>query len=175
MKRPLTFAVALSLVVLAMAAAGCGSSTKTVAQTSASGQVTTVTVPVVHFAKTKFLVHVGLAVGAFHHYVYKPLTSGQLRSGAPGRTAALLKAGAATVFAVHELKVANTDALADPHLRPLAERIDGLLTRLTSLGGTLKAGALSPAAILGSAGAVSALVGASGGLGASVREVVPAL
>jgi hypothetical protein len=175
MKRPLAVIVALSLAVLAIAAGGCGSSTKTVAQTSAGGQVTTVTVPDVHFAKTKFVAHMALAVGAFHHYVYKPLTAGALSSGAPGRTTALLKAGVATLFAVHELKLANTDALSDARLRPLAERIDALLGRLTKLGGALNAGSLNPAAILGSAGAVSALAAASGGLGASIREVVPAL
>jgi hypothetical protein len=168
--RPLTVILALALTLVAIAVGGCGSSTKTIAQTGANGEVTTQTVPNVHFAKTKFVAHMALAVGAFHHYVYKPLTGGELAAGAPGRVKTVLKAGVATLFAVHELKAANAAALSDARLRPLAERIDALLGRLTKLGGSL-----NPAAILGSAGAISALTAASGGLGVNIKEVVPSL
>jgi hypothetical protein len=137
--------------------------------------VTTKTVPNVHFAKTKFVIHMGLAFGAFHRYIYKPLKTGAFRSGASGRLKALLKAGAAALFAAHELKLANTDALSDSHLRPLAEKIDALFRKLGSLGSALKAGSLNPADILGSAGAVSSLGAASSGLGVGIKDVVPAL
>jgi len=165
------------LVVLAIAAfaAGCGSSTKTVSETTANGQVTTQTVPNVHFAKTKFVIHVGLAFGAFHRYIYKPLKAGAFKSGAPGRVKALVKAAAAAIFAVHELKVAHEDALSDSHLRPIASKVDALGSKLGSLGSALKGGSLNPADILGSAGAVDALGAASGGLGAAIKEVAPAL
>ena len=85
--------VTLVLVVFAGSLAGCG--TKTVTQTGANGAVTTRTVPNVHFAKTKFVLHMGLAFGAFHRYVYKPWKSGSFSSGAKGRVKAILKAGTA--------------------------------------------------------------------------------
>ncbi len=169
-------AVAVLLVVaIALAAAGCGSSTKTVAETGSNGQVTTQTVPNVHFAKTKFVLHIGLAFGAFHRYIYKPLKAGAFKSGASGRVKALLKAAAAAVFAVHELKVAHEDALSDSHLRPIANKIDALGSKLGSLGAALKGGSLNPADILGSSGAVDALGAASGALGVGIKDVVPAL
>jgi hypothetical protein len=167
--------IALTLAAVAVGATACGSSTKTIAETSANGQVTSETVPSVHFAKTKFLVHMGLAFGAFHRYIYKPYKAGAFRSGAAGRIKALAKAGAAGLFASHELKVANEDALSDDHLRPLATKVDALVSKLGSLGSALKGGSLNPAAIAGAAGAVTALGSASSGLGAGIKEVAPSL
>ena len=167
-------AAVLIVLTLCAAAAGCGAK-KTVSETSANGQVTTETVPSVHFAKTKFLVHMGLAFGAFHRYIYKPFRAGAFKSGAPGRIKALAKAGAAGLFASHELKVANEDALSDDHLRPLATKVDALVAKLGSLGGALKGGSLNPASIAGAAGAVTALGSASSGLGARIKEVAPSL
>jgi hypothetical protein len=83
------------LLVATVAVAGCGSSTKIVSSTGSNGQATTQTVPNVHFAKTRLLLHTGLAFGAIHRYIYKPLRAGALRSGAPGRIKVLLKGAAA--------------------------------------------------------------------------------
>jgi hypothetical protein len=171
MKRaPVLLAVLLAFAVLA---AGCGS--KTVTQTGANGATTTKTVPNVHFAKAKFVLHMGLAFGAFHRYIYEPYQAGAFKSGAPGRVKALLKAGTGALFAAHELKTARDDALSDDRLRPLAERVEGLLGRMTSLGGSLKSGSFNPAAIAGAAGAVTALGASSGSLGSAIKEVAPAL
>src|SRR4030088_2328381 len=91
----------LAVIAIMTTAIGCGSSTKTVSETAANGQVSSQTVPNVHFAKTKVVLHMGLAFGAFHRYIYKPLRAGAFKSGAAGRVKALLKAGAAALFAVH--------------------------------------------------------------------------
>lgn len=174
MSRPLLTLVALALAVtLATAASGCGS--KTVTITGAGGQVTTRTVPDIHFAKTKFALHMGLAFGAFHRYISKPLRTGAFGAGSPHRVRAIVKAGTAALFAVHELRMAREDALADDRLRPLAERVERLLHDLTHLGSALKRGSLDPGAIVSSAGAVTALGSASGALGATIKEVAPAL
>ncbi len=124
---------------------------------------------------TKFVLHMGLAFGAFHRYIYKPLKAGAFKSGAPGRVKALVKAGAAALFAVHELKVAHQDALSDSHLRPVANKIDALTAKLGSLGAALKAGSLNPANIADAAGAVDALGASSSGLGVAIKEVAPSL
>jgi hypothetical protein len=159
--------VAACLAVLA----GCGNSTKTVSRTGANGQVTTRTVPNVHFAKTKFVLHTGLAFGAFHRYMYKPLRAHQFSKGAPGRTKAFVKAGLAGLFAAHELKLANRAALSDDRLRPLAQRIDGLSTRLKALATSLKAGTLNTAAITGTSGVVDAITGQSRNAGAIIKDI----
>ena len=132
--------VAILLIATALGAAGCGNSTKTVSSTGSNGQVTTQTVPNVHFAKTKFLLHTGLAFGAFHRYIYKPLRAGALRRGAPGRVRVLLKGAAATIFIVHELRLAHDDALSSDLLRPLATKIDAAGSAIGRLAGGLKSG-----------------------------------
>jgi hypothetical protein len=176
MRRVLTIlAASLALAALASTVAGCGSSTKTVAETSANGQVTTTTVPNIHFAKTKFVLHMGLAFGAFHRYIYKPLKAGAFRGGAPGRVKALAKAVAAMAFAVHELKQANADALSDAKLRPLAQRIDALLGSFGSLGSGFSGGLADAGKIATAAGAVGALSSASGGLGVAIKDITPSL
>ena len=117
----------------------------------------------------------GLAFGAFHRYIYKPLKAGAFSSGAAGRTKALVKAAVAAAFIVHELKIAREDALADEHLRPLAEKIEGLFTKVGSLASSLKSGSLNPADIAGSAGAVAALSSAASGAGVTIKDLAPAL
>jgi hypothetical protein len=172
MRRVLVLVAVLCLLV----ASGCGNKSKTVTSTNASGQVSTQTVPDVHFAKTKFLLHSGLAFGAFHRYILKPFRGGLFSKGAPGRVKALVKAGAAALFAAHELKQANRAALSDNRLRPLAQKLDGLAGRLASLGPALKSGSFSPAALLGANKIADSVAGQSSGLGATIKDkAVPAL
>ena len=159
-------------LLAALVVAGCGNDTKTVTTTNAQGKRVTQTVPDIKFAKTKFLLHSGLAFGAFHRYILKPYRAGSFRKGAPGRTKALAKAGAAGLFAVHELK----DALADDHLRPLANRLDSAVSRIGGLSSVLKGGSLNPGQLLGAAGAVTALGRLSAGRGAGIKDrSVPSL
>ncbi len=171
--RRLLGVMTLVLVLGTLALAGCG--TKTVSSTGANGQVTTQTVPDVHFAKTKFLLHAGLAFGAFHRYIYKPLRHGALHSGAPGRIRVLLKGAAAAAFAVHELRLAHDDALSSNLLRPLANRIDSLGARLSGLVSGLRSGSVTPAAILHSSGAADGLGAASSGVGVPIRDISKSL
>lgn len=169
-------AVVAAIAVLALLAAGCGSKTKEVTVTGPNGQVTTQTVPDVHFAKTKFILHAGLAFGAFHRYIVKPFRAGKFRKGASGRTKALVKAAAAGLFAVHELKQARRAALSDDRLRPLAQKIDGLGSKLAGLAAALKHGSFNPGQLLGADGAASALGSAGQGLGATIKDrAVPGL
>jgi hypothetical protein len=165
--------ITLLLLAGALGLTGCG--TKTVTNTGANGQATTQTVPNVHFAKTKFVLHMGLAFGAIHRYIYKPLRNGALRSGAPGRVKVLLKGAAAATFAVHELKIAREDALASDLLRPLVNKMDALRTKLTGLVSKLKNGSVNPAAILSSSGAANALGSASSGLGVGIKDITSAI
>ncbi|MGZ4248994.1 MAG: hypothetical protein ACXVUE_11895 [Solirubrobacteraceae bacterium] len=165
----------LMLLVGALALAGCGAATKTVSSTGANGQVTSQTVPNVHFAKTKFVLHAGLAFGAIHRYIYKPLRAGALRGGAPGRVKVLVKGAAAAVFAVHELKLAHKDALSSDLLRPLTNKVDGLTGKITGLVGGLKNGSINPAAILSATDATAALSSASSGVGVGIKDISTAL
>jgi len=133
-----------SVLALVLVVAGCGgSSGSSSAGGSAGGQATT---PHVHFAKTKFLLHAGLAFGAFHRYIYKPFRSGGFTPPASHKLA-IVKAGAAALFAYHEIKIALIDAQSSPLLSKLVSPITGLQTRLSSLGQHLHRGQLKPADI----------------------------
>jgi hypothetical protein len=168
--------VVLCAVSILLLVAGCGDETKTVTETSSGGQTTTRTVPDVRFAKTKFLVHSGLAFGAFHRYILKPYRAGSLKKGAPSRTKALIKASLAGVFAAHELRQARRAALSDDTLRPVVSRVDALVARLGPLANALKGGSFSPTDIVGAAGALDALGKASADSGATIKDrSVPAL
>lgn len=59
-----------------------------------------------HFAKTKFLLHAGLAFGAFHRYIYKPFKNGGF-TPVSSHKLAIVKAGAAGLFAYHEIKISE--------------------------------------------------------------------
>jgi hypothetical protein len=56
------------------------------------------------FDKTRFVLHMGFAYFAFHHWVYKPFKAGDFAPGAHHRLLNLGKAALAVLFTVHELK-----------------------------------------------------------------------
>ena len=160
-----TAVVALLAVVL-FAVVACGKK-KTTTSTNASGQV--VTTCHINFAKTKFLLHAGVAAGAFHRYVYKPYRAGAFKQGAPGRKKALVKAGASAVLAYHELKVADQDARCDgPVLKKLAGPLSSALSALSSLKGAIGSGNL--AGIGGAATALDGLISKAGQNGVQIKD-----
>ena len=92
------------------------------------------------FAKTKFVLHAGLAFGAFHRYLYKPFRAGSFSKGAHGRFTSFVKAGLATVFIEHEIRLASGDVQANPTLckliasplRTLSSDVSGAVSQLRS-------------------------------------------
>jgi hypothetical protein len=137
--RPgLTVTSVLLAVVLALA--GCGKSTATTsagAAPAASSSVAGVTPGTVcptsntvAFAKTKFVLHTGLAFGTFHRYLYKPFKAGGFSKGAHGRIVAFVKAGATVLFIKREVRLATEDVKANPTLcKAIAVPLSKLATR----------------------------------------------
>lgn len=161
-------ATLLCALALGGAAAGCGNATKVITE---NGK--TRTVPDIKLAKTKFLIHAGVAFGAFHRYILKPYQAGTFKKGAPGRKTAFVKAAAAGLVAYHQLKVAYKDALASDTLRPLATKLTNATGKLKDLAGSLKGGGLSPGAILGVGGGLTGIAGAAKGLGVNIKDRNP--
>lgn len=167
-RRPQLIAALLVAIAIATAAGGCGSSSST----SGTGTVTTGSV---HFAKTKFVLHAGLAFGAFHRYIYKPYKAGSF-SPPLSHKAALVKAGLAAAFAYHEVKIALTDARSSPLLSKLLSPLLALQTKLQTMTGRLKGGSLDAADINSANGDVSSIGAASASSGAPVHDLAtPAL
>jgi hypothetical protein len=169
----------IAAVLLVVALVGCSSSTKT--HTAASTMHTHVTTTAVacskvgtkKLAKTRFLLHAGLGIGAFRHWVYTPFKAGKFNKGAPGRTKTMVKAGAAALFALYQLKTAKKFAEADKTLCKLVAPIDKLTASLPGLGSGLKAGKLDSNGISSTATNVASLKGSATKLGAPITEKVP--
>lgn len=168
MRRPLALLLVLAVAFASAGAlAACG--TKTVTDTGANGQATVRTVANVHFPKTKFLLHAGLAFGAFHRYIYKPFRAGGFSSGAPKRARTIAKAAASALFVYHELKEAEKAALSSDVLRrKVATPLAAALAKVKDLPAALRSGSF------GAVGGVSSLFGtlksAAGGAGANISD-----
>jgi hypothetical protein len=162
----------LVLVAFVLAAAGCGDDTKVVTDEGPGGQATTRTVPDVKFAKTKFVLHSGLAFGAFRRYILRPYQEGRFQQGADGRRRALVKAALAGAFAANEVRLARNAALSSDVLRRnLIKPIDAVAAKLKPLVEALKAGgAINPGSVLGAAGAVASLKTLASGQGVEIKD-----
>jgi hypothetical protein len=68
------------------------------------------------FAKTKFVLHSGLAFGAFHRYLWKPYKANTFQKGSKGRIGAFVKGGLAALFIKREVRLASEDVKANPTL-----------------------------------------------------------
>ncbi|OBC16401.1 hypothetical protein A5784_26690 [Mycobacterium sp. 852013-50091_SCH5140682] len=89
--------------------------------------------PTTSFAKTKFVMHSGLAFGVFHRWLWKPYQAGTFKSGANGRITAFIKGGLAALFIKREIRLASNDVQADPKL------CSALIKPLAKVGDTVKA------------------------------------
>ena len=141
--RPRVLLIGIVLVGL-VTAAGCDRSSSSSAAGSASTGASAAPgtacqqVGSVTFDKTKFVLHAGLAFGAFHHFIYAPYKKGTLHG-----VGTLVKAGLAGLFTVHELKLAKADAESSPTLCHLAAPFDKASAAISSSLGQIKSGKAS--------------------------------
>ncbi len=126
------------------------------------------------FDKTRFATDLGVAFFCFHHWVLKPYKEGAFAAGAPHRTKALLKAGAALLFAVNRVKKA--DKIAHESKSPLLQKVAGSLDQMaasfSSLGQRLKGGQFNPGDIDSLNGNVDQIgSSASTAIGRQIKDV----
>ena len=171
MRRVLTLLTVCVALAAALVASGCGD--KTVTTTDSSGQASTRTVPNVHLAKTKFLLHTGLAFGSIKRWIITPYTEGAFKPGAPGRKKALAKAAASGTFAVNELRLARKAALSDDKLRSLADQLGSLTDQASALLPSLASGTLNPASLIGLGGSLAGLAALAKQAGVPITDQLP--
>ena len=167
MQRCLTLLAVLVAILLPIA--GCASSNST--SSAAAPQAASTTT--IEHAKTKFVLHAGLAFGAFHRWIYKPARQGLLAHPFLHKLTAI-KAGLAAAFVYHELRLALADAQANPTLSKLVAPITALQNRFKTLQGEVKSGGASAGAVDGVNGAVSSLKQQSAAAGQPITEQAPA-
>jgi asparagine N-glycosylation enzyme membrane subunit Stt3 len=164
--RPLS----LLLVVAIIALAGCGSSSSSSSSSSAtksaSGSAVTST--------AKFALHAGLAFGAFHRYIYKPLKSGELKSPLLHKLT-LVKAVAAGAFTVHEIKLASEAAKGSPTLSKLVAPLSAVSAGIGTAVASAKSGHVDTNALESSNSTIDSIKSEASKGGASVPETSPSV
>ena len=123
----------------------------------------------ISFAKTKFVLHSGLAFGAFHRYLYKPYQAGTFKKGASGRITAFIKGGLAALFVKREIRLAAQDVKANPTLcKAIAAPLGKIGDTVQAAFDKLKTGDAS--GITGVNSLVSSVEGTSKSNGVEVTE-----
>ena len=173
MRYPVCLVAVLS--VLALAVVGCGSSNSSSSSAAAPGAAsgTASTTATTHLAKTKFVLHAGLAFGAFHRWIYKPAKAGDLTHPLEHKFTTV-KAALAAAFVYHELKLALADAQASPTLSKLVAPITDLQNKLHGLAGSVKSGGASAADVTGLDSTVSQVKSQAAAAGQPITEQTPA-
>lgn len=166
---PLLCVATLALPLVGLTA--CGNDTKVVTGTTSDGQTTTRTVPDVKFAKAQFVLHTGLAIGAFKKWIYDPYQAGEFKQGAPGRRKALVKAALAGAFTLRELKAARDAALSDDQLRGVGDKLSSAIGLASGLVPGLDKGKLNATQVIALASTFAAVKSLAGKSGADVKEI----
>jgi hypothetical protein len=164
--RKLSLIVAVTACIAAFGLAGCGSKSSSGGGTVASSSST------VHFAKTKFLLHAGLAFGAFHHFIYLPIKAGDLKHPFLHKLT-LVKAGLAALFVYHELKLAAVDVKSSKILSTLFSPLTFAAAKLASLKGALTSGSANPSAITNLNSTLTQIGNTASSKGQSISEAIP--
>ena len=164
MLRHLAVLLVVAGCVATVGVTGCGSSKSSSSAAQSSTPAGTSTTSKTSFAKTKFVLHFGLAAGAFHRYIYKPFKSGAF-SHPLSHKLALVKAAAAAGFTYHELKLAAVDVRSSKILSALFSPITLLAANFAALARDFRHGRYSASAIDGAqaaGGSISAAAAAKG-------------
>ena len=168
------YPVCLVLCVFALAVAGCGSSSSSpTTSAAAAGGTTSATTTTTHLAKTKFVLHAGLAFGAFHRWIYKPAKAGELSHPLEHKLTTV-KAALAAAFVYHELKLALADAQSSPTLSKLVAPITDLQNKLHGLAGSVKSGGASASDVDGIDSTISSIKSQAAAAGQTITEQTPA-
>ena len=126
----------------------------------------------IKLAKTKFVLHAGLAFGAFHRWIYKPAKAGTLRHPFEHPLTAA-KAALAGAFVYHELKLALADAQSDPTLSKLVAPITALQNKIHGVADSVKSSGVSGGDAGGLDSAISSIKGDASSAGATINEQTP--
>ena len=120
------------------------------------------------FPKTKFVLHAGLAFGAFHRYLYKPFKAGDFTG--PDKVKVIAKAAVAAAFIYHEVGEALKQAQCSHTLAVLVTPLTALTGAIKTATDQLKAGGLPDISQLGTA--FDAIGTQAGGVGTPIKDLI---
>jgi hypothetical protein len=167
--------IVAGITALALAMAGCGSSSSSSsasASSSAAATSASTSSASVSNTKAKFVLHAGLAFGAFKHWIYGPAKAGDFAHPTSHKLT-VVKAIAAGALVYHELKLALAAAQADKTLSKLVAPLTALTGKIQSVASGIKSGNVNPSDITSANGAIGSLSSLASGAGAQIKNVVP--
>ena len=176
---PVYVEVPLALVPLAVA--GCGSSSSSSSSSasgapaaSSSGSTSTLSTPNVGQLPTvKFVLHSGLAFGAFHRWIYKAFKAGAFSGGLFKHKLTVVRARLSGLFAYHEVKLAIKDAQPSPKLATPVAPITALANKIKSIGSSVKSGRPGASSLSSANGDITSVSGLTSAAGISVPDQIP--
>jgi len=166
--------VALCCVAV-LVLAGCGGSSSSSSASAASAGTAAATATgsgSTSLPTTKFVLHAGLAFGAFHHWIYKPIKAGALKHPFSNKLT-LIKAGLAALFVSHELRLAVDDAKASKVLKPVVAPLTAAADKLEGLKSSITGGSVNPSDLDNINSQLSQAGQTAKSAGASIKESVP--
>jgi hypothetical protein len=166
MLRRSAMLIAVVACLAAFGVSGCGSKSNSSASGGSAAVATT------HFAKTKFLLHAGLAFGAFHHFIYEPIKAGDLKHPFSHKFT-LIKAGVAALFVVHELKLAAVDVKSSKILSTLFAPLTFVANKLSALKSSIVGGSANPSDVTNLNGSLSQISSTAASHGQSISDAIP--
>jgi hypothetical protein len=169
--RQLTVVIAVTGCLAAFGLAGCGSSSSSSSPAATSSAAST-TSGTTHLATAKFVLHAGLAFGAFHHFIYGPIKAGDLKHPFEHKLT-LIKAGLAALYVYHELKLAANDAKSSKLLSPLVAPLTAAATKISGLKDSITSGGVNPADITSLSSDLDQIKSTAASKGQSITESVP--
>jgi hypothetical protein len=158
--------------VAVLALAGCGSSGSSSSSSAGTPAASATSSSSPSLPTAKFVLHAGLAFGAFHHWIYRPIKAGALKHPFSHKLA-LIKAGLAGLFVSHELRLAVTDAKASKVLRPVVAPLTAAADKLDGLKSSITGGSVNPSDLDAINSQLSQAGQTAKSAGASIKESVP--
>jgi hypothetical protein len=172
MTRRFTLLLALGCCVAVLGVTGCGSSSSSSSALSPSVSTASTSTGATHLAKTKFLIHAGLGFGAFHRWIYRPVKAGYLKHPFSHKLA-LIKAGLASLFVYHELKLAAQDVRSSKLLSALFSPLTAAADKVKSLKSSLTGGTTNGSDVEGLNSQLGQIANTAAAHGQSITESVP--
>lgn len=127
------------------------------------------------FDRAKFVLHAGLAFGAFHHFIYNRFRTGGFRHGAQGRAKNIVEAGLAVAFTLHELEEAKEEALYSAVLCRLVGPLDNAEGSLGSATDKVRSGDASDSDLNGINSDIASAGQAFANAGIPVIDQIPSV
>jgi hypothetical protein len=160
MLRRHTALLALVACIASVGSAGCGKTSH-----SASSKAP----PAIDVAKTKLLIHAGLALGAFDHFIYRPLKSAGT-AGPRSHNLVVTQAAPAALFIHNDLMLAAADVKSSRELQGLFAPLTAGANSMLALRSQFLRGTYNPADINSTNASLARVKSASATMGAPIEN-----